>query len=282
MTIRVVILAASCASQLCAARAVGLQLYSLRVLAKSNPGAALDQARDWGFSIVETAGTAGVPAREFRRLLDARGLSAASMHVTYERLQKEPEAVVRDAKVLGAGYVICPFIPHKSGRFDAAAAGAAAADFNRWGRMLREKGLKFGYHPHGFEFDRLPGAGGDRVFDVLAAATRPDDVCFEMDVFWVYHAGVDPVSLLRRYAGRWQLLHLKDIRRGAPRVPAHGVRGSSAPAEDRVALGDGEIDWPAVLSAAERQGAYLYFIEDESPDPMRCIPESLGYLNSLR
>ncbi|MBK8474810.1 MAG: sugar phosphate isomerase/epimerase [Opitutaceae bacterium] len=98
-----------------------------------------------------------------------------------------------------------------------------------------------------------------------------------MDTFWVAHAGVDPVKLLEKYPSRWRLLHLKDIRLGAAVAVTR-----SAPREDNVALGSGQIDWPAFLRAAERAGVEYYFIEDEGAIPSETIPASLRYLHSLQ
>ena len=38
----------------------------------------------------------------------------------------------------------------------------------------------------------------------------PKYVSFEMDVFWMKQPGQDPVALMKKYSGRFKLLHLKD------------------------------------------------------------------------
>jgi sugar phosphate isomerase/epimerase len=99
-----------------------------------------------------------------------------------------------------------------------------------------------------------------------------------MDVFWVAHPGADPVKYLNKYPGRWQLMHLKDIQKGA----RTGVYTGHAPNEQSVALGTGQIPWPAVLSAAAKSGVKHYFIEDEHPDAEKQIPVTLAYLRTLK
>ena len=184
--------------------------------------------------------------------------------------------MIRDARTLGASMVICPWIPHE-GAFDAATMRRAAGDFNRWGAACRAAGLRFGYHTHGYEF--VPGSRpGETRLDDLIRATRPEDVCYEMDVFWVVAGGGDPVALLRRYPTRWVALHVKDMRVGAPT----GVTTGHAAPTDNVAVGRGRIDWAAVIRAAGQDGVTYYFIEDETPDPLRCIPASLAYLRALK
>ena len=174
--------------------------------------------------------------------------------------------------------MVCPILPPALRPLDEAGARRVAATFNAWGRALRAEGFRFAYHTHGLEFSPLPGRPGLTVFDLLMRETKPLWVNFEMDVFWVYHAGQDPVALLARYPGRWSLLHVKDMRSGA----AFGPEPSKASPEDNVAVGSGRIDWPGVLRQAERCGVEHYFIEDETAAPLANIPASLEYLRALQ
>lgn len=251
---------------------LGLQLWSLRAQAKNNPLAALDLARKHRFTNVETAGTWGLSVDAFAAALHARGLRSVSAHYGYDRLKQDLPGVIAEAKILGAEYVVVPTLKHKDGVFD---AEAIAGDFDRWGAELRAAGLKFGYHPHGFEFRPLPD--GRTRFDILVAQTKPENVCFEMDVFWIVHAGVDPVALLKKYPDRWRLMHLKDLRRGA----TVGTHTGRAPDTDNVPVGHGVIDWPAVLAIARKVGVVHFLIEDETTEPLESIPASLAYLRNL-
>lgn len=255
---------------------LGLQLWSLRDQTKESTTGALDVAAGFGFTEVETAGTGSLSPEEFARELAARKLTVIAAHAGYESLKKDFAKVLADAGTLGAKYLICPALPHPKG-FTVDDARRVAAEFNAWGEACKAAGLKFGYHTHGFEFVAATD-GGDTPFDVLMNETKPDLVCFEMDVFWVFHAGVDPVKLLQKYSGRWRFLHVKDIRKGA----VTGLSTGSAPPTDKVAVGDGQIDWPAVLGAAESAGVTHFFIEDESTQPLQNIPASLRYLATLK
>jgi sugar phosphate isomerase/epimerase len=113
---------------------------------------------------------------------------------------------------------------------------------------------------------------------VLVRETKPELVCYEMDVFWVFHAGQDPAKLLAKYPDRWALMHVKDMRKGA----VTGLSTGSAAPVDNVPVGDGQIDWRAVLGTARQIGVQYYFIEDETPAPLQCIPISLAYLRALK
>jgi sugar phosphate isomerase/epimerase len=253
---------------------IGLQLYSLRdQFAKDVPGT-LDQVRAFGFKYVELAGTYNVPADKFRKLLDDRGLEAVSAHEPYEAFRDHVEDIARDAKTLGLKYVGCAWIPHQD-PFDEKTCRAAIEVFNHAGEALARHGLKFFYHIHGYEFQPR---GDSTLLDLLVRETNPKYVNYEMDVFWIVHPGQDPAKLLQKYGSRFQLMHLKDMKKGTPT----GLLNGNTDVRNDVALGTGIMDWRAILKAAHAAGVKWYFIEDESPTSVQQIPQSLSYLEALK
>jgi len=256
----------------------GLQLYSLRDSFKKDVPGSLDKVKAFGVKEVELAGTYDLTPDALLKELAARGLKPISMHFQYGALEKDTAKCIADAKALGLKYVACPWIPHVPAMFGMESTEKAAADFNKWGEAFAKEGITFAYHNHGYEF-RPVAEGSDKTFlDVLMEKTNPKFVGFEMDVFWVAHPGADPVKFLNKYPGRWQLMHLKDIQKGA----STGVFTGHAPNEQSVALGTGQVNWPAVLSAAAKTGVKHYFIEDEHPDAEKQIPQTLKYLQTLK
>ncbi len=256
---------------------LGLQMWSLRATSKESVPAALDLAKGYGVKEVETAGTGNLTVEQFAAELKARGLTAVSAHTGYDAMKKDTAGIIRDAKILGVQFVIIPSLPHSKG-FTEEDARRFAADFNIFGAACKAAGLRFGYHPHGFEFTPTKAGKGEVVFDVLARETNPDLVCFEMDIFWAFHAGQDPAKLLAKYPTRWPLVHVKDMRKGA----VTGLSTGSAPPTDNVTVGTGQLNWPEILRTAQRIGVQHYFLEDETPTPLQCIPDSLKYLRSLK
>ena len=252
---------------------VGLQLYSLRDQFKKDVPGTLDQVRSFGITNVELAGTYGVAPEKFKAELDARHLKAISAHFPYERCRDDIDGMAREAKVLGVDYAGCAWIPHQD-PFDEKTCREAAAVFNRAGEALAKHGIKFFYHTHGYEF--LPYRDGT-MFDLLMAETKPEYVRIEMDVYWIVHPGQDPVKLLEKYGKRFELMHVKDMKRGTP----GGFTGHSD-VTNNVVLGQGIIDLPSVFRAAKRAGVKWYFIEDESPTSVEQIPQSLRYLEKVK
>ena len=253
----------------------GLQLYSLREdFAKDVPGS-LKMAKDFGFREVELAGTYKLSPAEFKKQLDEAGLVPIAGHFGYDQYVKDPEAVARDAKALGLKYAGCAWAGHKP-QFDEKQCRAVAEVFNKAGAALAKHGIKFFYHNHGFEF--VPRGDGTTLFDLLMELTDPKTVSFQMDVLWTVFPGQDPVKLLEKYGSRWELMHLKDLKKG---VATGSLAGTTDKTND-VPIGSGQVDYPAVLRAAQKVGVKYYFIEDESPTVHEQLPQTLKFMREVR
>jgi sugar phosphate isomerase/epimerase len=253
---------------------IGLQLYSLRAQFSNSVPATLEQVRGFGIEYVELAGTYNLSPEEFKGQLAAHGLKPISGHFPFERYRDDPEGVAREAKALGLQYAGCAWIPHTD-PFDEKTCRQAAAVFNRAGEALAQQGLKFFYHTHGYEFQPH---GNGTLFDLLMAETNPKFVRYEMDVFWIVHPGQDPVKLLQKFGKRFELMHVKDMRKGTPT----GLLTGHSDVTNDVALGTGIMDWPGILKAARKAGVKWYFIEDESPTSVQQIPQSLRFLEQVK
>jgi len=257
---------------------LGLQLYTLRESFKTNVPATLDKVKALGFTEIEGGGDYGLGIENFKELLRERGLKMVSAGFGYDAMKRDITNAVHRAQAFGVKFAMCAWIPHNESGFTEADARRAAADFNTWGAAFKQAGITFAYHPHGFEFRPLKEGEERTHFDLLVGETKPAFVSFEMDVFWVTHPGQDPVKLLAKYPNRWVMMHLKDIRRGAPT----GVHTGRAPHTDDVPLGTGQVNWPAVLKQAAAVGVKHYFIEDESAAPLEALPVSVKYLQGVQ
>jgi len=141
---------------------------------------------------------------------------------------------------------MCSWIPHKEGEFTREDLIKAVAIFNTAGKLLKEKGLQFCYHPHKYEF--RPFENGT-MFDYMVKHTDPRYVNFEMDVFWVKHSGQDPVALLKKYPSRFLMLHLKDRKSGTT-----GNQDGHAADETNVVLGQGDVGIADIMKTAKKIG----------------------------
>jgi sugar phosphate isomerase/epimerase len=248
---------------------LGLQLFSVRVaLAKDVPGT-LKQVKAWGFDEVETFGKFGA---EIAPELKDAGLKARAMHVGFDRLERDLAGVLRDADAVGATTILNPSLPHKAFPATREEVLRAAASFRGWSEACRAAGKRFGYHLHGQELGPAPEG---TLFDVLASESG-SEVGFEFDVYWVAYGGGDPVSLMKKHAGRVWFTHLKDMAKGlAPGAPA------ARREESKVVLGTGALDIAGIVAAGSAAGVEMHFIEDESADPAGQIPRSVAYYRAL-
>ena len=254
---------------------VGVQLWSFREAAKPDPVAMLTMTRGMGITHVETAGLYGMTPDAFAAALRDAGLRATSMHVSHDEFKKNPQTVIAQAKALGARYVGIAWYPHTAGAFTEATARQAIADFNSFGRTMKDAGLQFFYHNHGYE----PVAfGNGTLLDLIIRETDPELVKFEMDVLWTWLPGQDPVALIQKYPGRFKLMHIKDMRPGLPR----GSLSGGIPDSLKAVIGQGQVNWAALLAAAEKDGFEYYYLEDETTAPVQNAPLSLAYLSSLK
>lgn len=253
---------------------LGLQLWSLRDEFKKDVPATLAKVHDFGFRTVELAGTYGKSPAEFTTLLATNGLKAVAGHFGFERFRDEPEAVAQEAKALGLEWAGTAWVPH-TGEVTEAWAHETAKVFNHAGEVLAKHGIKFYYHNHGYEFVRQPEG---TLFDLLVKETTPGLVYFEMDVMWTVFPGQDPTKLMEKHAGRWALMHIKDLKQGVPT----GSLAGGTDTKNGVVIGTGQTDWAALLRASQKAGVKYYFIEDEAPTVLEQIPHSLKYLENLK
>ena len=251
---------------------LGVEAYTFRKSFPINIAKTLDTIQMMGFTEME-GGSEGMDPAAFKKLCNDRGINITSYGTDFGNLIKAPDSAAHIAKELGAEFLMCAWIPHK-GAFTIDDAKNAVDVFNKAGKVLKDSGITFCYHAHGYEFQ--PYENGT-LLDYLIKNTNPEYVSFEMDIFWIQFGGGDPVSLLKKYGNRWKLLHLKDMRKGTVKNLTGGTS-----VENDVSLGTGEIDIPNILRESKKIGIQHYYIEDESNFVNEHVPQSIAYLKSLK
>ena len=287
---------------------VFVQLYSIVRQEREGHLDAFRALSAIGYDGIELLGnnTNGLSFADYRKLLGDLGLKVLSSHNLHT------EADYDFAAQLGAKYSV---IPGCDALRDREALARQCEAWNEEGRALAKFGLKGVIHNHGEEFLALDESGeGERIYDFIAAHTDPELIGFELDVGWAVRAGVDPVEVIHRYAGRVPLIHIKECDRaaanfeelehfprrilemGEPKI-VNGVpyfseeqkRALDASRQWNVSLGQGIVDFPAIVAAADAQGCEAYISEREyyrlptvpDADPVQCAAEDYRYLRSL-
>lgn len=242
---------------------IAVQMYSLR-----NAGS-LDQqlkiVHDAGVGAVETVGTQGVSAPELKQLLDRYAIKAISSHVSLAELRKDLPGVVAFNRSIGNTTLVVPYLDAKDRPTDAAGWTALGQELGRISKQVRAEGMRLAYHNHDFELVDFNGSTG---LELLFAAAGPD-LQTELDLAWVARAGYDPAVMLGKFRGRLFAVHAKD---NAPKGQAEDEGGFAA-------IGQGVLDWNAILPAAAGAGVQWYIIEHDQPrDPATVIKTGADYL----
>ena len=278
---------------------LGVQLYTLGPDLAADFEGTLQQVARIGFETVELAGFLGRTAAQLRSAFDRAGLRCTSAHVPArplgpaddDTLEDIPK-LIDDAHVLGLRNIVLPLFPLprsagapragesplaffiRAGQLMSADDWRACADLlNTKSSALQKAGLQMAYHNHNFEF-APQGAGTG--FTILMERTDPKLVSFEMDAGWVAAAGLDPLALLKRYPGRFRLMHVKDIEASTP--------ANYALQQNPTEVGSGHIAWARILPAAYRAGIRSFFVEQEPPfrgTRLASIAKSFEFLMSL-
>jgi sugar phosphate isomerase/epimerase len=224
---------------------IGLQLYSLREDSAKDFVGVLKTVAAMGYAGVEFAGYGGLTASRLKTLLTDLGLTVAGSHVGFEQLDKELNQVLDFNLEIGNHYIVCPAAPR-----ELLAQGKAddwkgfAQEISEIGARIKEQGLQLAYHNHAWEFKTYDGK---YLLDIFFANTDPDSVVAELDLGWVFHAGVDPVDYLQKYKGRCPLVHIKDFKQDGPQTE----------------VGTGDVDLASIVRAAPKVGVKWYIIETE-------------------
>lgn len=240
---------------------LGVQLYTVRAAFDADPLGTLKKIKDIGFDQVETVSFGGMTAAAFAQALNTVDLEAPSCHIGLGDWQTRAEAALDDVATLGADYAVVPWLPEEQRSKTSDGWKALAAQMNKWAELADERDLGLAYHNHNFEFAALPN--GDIPYHLLLDNTDPGLVAFELDCYWCSLAGHDPVEILSEHGDRIRLLHLKDMT----------AKGDMAP------VGEGTIDFPAVLAKAHNIGVEYVYVEHDNPaDPWASLATSFKNL----
>jgi len=282
---------------------IGVQLFSIPKLAESDFAGTMKMVADIGYKEIEFfgpysfsaqqdkdawsavtaavgfsgSGFFGLSAKEVKKILDDNGLSAPSLHTGIASLHSAMDGLAEAAHVLGSKYVILPSAPTPS---DLDGYRKRAEEFNKIGEEARKRDIRFAYHNHG---NGLKAIDGTVPFELLMRETDPDLVFFEMDIYWMTAGGVDVAAYLDKYAGRFLLMHIKDM---AQKVRFSGDGGDPSQWIELFPYlanaGTGVLDLETILSHAKKSGVEHFIVErDLAPDPEKDLRESFSYLKGV-
>ena len=248
---------------------ISLQLYSVRGDCKNNFDGAMEQVAKMGYNGVEFAGYGkyGGKAAELRKKLDDLGIKGIATHIGTGSFRGDAlQKTIDFHQTIGCKYLIVP----GDGAFTNPEGSKTFAElFNKTAEVLKPLGMFCGYHNHTGEFAKVDGK---TYYDLFAERTTKD-VVLQQDVGWTAAAGLDPVELIKKYPGRFKIMHFKP----------HVTGGDNT---KKAIIGQESINWVALIAASREVGGIDWItIEQESyPDgksPMECSEMSLAGLKKL-
>jgi sugar phosphate isomerase/epimerase len=250
--------------------AIGLQLYTLRDVIKSDPKGILTAVAAMGYTEAETYGYKDgklfdMPVAEYGAFVKSIGLQTVSGHYGIDMTTNGWDKACEDAKSLGQRYVVVPWMDKKY--YSSLDELKKTCDtLNKAGEVARKYGLQFGYHNHAFEFEMV---GGKTVFENMLELLDPKLVTWELDIYWVVRAGHDPVKYFEKYPNRFPLWHVKDM--------------DKTNKENNADVGTGSIDYKMLFTKAKQAGLKKFFMEQETypSSPMESTKNSIEYLKTI-
>ncbi len=258
---------------------IGLQLYTLRNEIAKDADATIKAVVDAGYKQGEMYGFPD--ADPMIAAAKKHGLELHSSHFNWDTVVAPKDAEMSDfakildkAKEIGLSHLVIPYLTDQQrGSLDD--YRKIAENANKAAAKAKAASIQLAYHNHNFEFE--PKDGGKCGFDVFIEEFSPD-MSFEVDVFWIKLGGLDPVELIRKLKGRVTQLHLKDLKEGIT-FPTYTT---GVPADAFQELGDGIIPMEPLLEVAKETGVKICHVEqDQSPDPLASIRQSMGYLRKM-
>lgn len=255
---------------------LGLQLFTIRQDMAKDPVATLKAAKAMGYEDFETYGFDsakgtyyGYKASEFKQLLDELQLTASSGHYdlspflgkTDDELKRFIDACIKGAHAVGMKYITWPWTSPEQRTLDH--FRLLSKKLNLIGEQVTASGLGFAYHNHDFEFKEQDGRIG---YDIILNETDPALVKLQMDMYWVMHSSkLSPKDWVKKQPGRFVMWHIKDM---------HKIT------RDYTELGNGSIDYTAIMPDPAEAGLEFYYIEQGgnfAQTPMKSIADSADY-----
>lgn len=259
---------------------VGLQMYTLRNELKEDIDGTFKYVADLGYHEVELFDFRdgqyfGRPAAEFHKMIQGLGLRIPSAHYLTGRTQDASwqgtlkngwESAVEAAVNAGQSYMTIGYL-FEGERETVAQYDELAELLNKAGEVCRQANIQLCYHNHDFEFQSI----GEVIpmYHILDN-TDPNLLKMELDLYWVYKAGFDPLDFFERYPGRAELWHVKDM----------GDRDGEK--DTFVEVGNGKLPFKDIFAKAGQAGLTHFFVEqDESPNPKESVKLSLSRVKEL-
>jgi len=240
---------------------IGLQLYTIRGAMGTDPAGSLKKVSEIGYKYVELADYKdrkfyGYEPSDFRKLVNDLGMEVLSSHAGIDPMKnvsEQAKIMAEDHAKLGAKYCMHPWVEVKDRSL--AYFNELVKGINVAAPIMKDQGIEFGYHNHNFEF--APTEGVVPYFDIFLKDLDKNLTTMELDLFWTTKAGQDPVEIFKKYPGRFQLFHMKDMYTN--QAPFYKTETN-----DFAPVGEGVIDFKRILAEKDVAGMKYMIVEQDN------------------
>jgi sugar phosphate isomerase/epimerase len=258
----------------------GLQLYTIRdgFLTEEGVRDSFLKMAEYGYSSGQTAGEYDFIAPEkYAAYAKDAGIEICGTHYSWQRISEKTDETMRYHEILGTTNIGIGAMPLEiCDSLDA--VKRFIDDVNTVAAKLATRGFKFTYHNHSFEFKKF---NGKTMMDYLIEGFDPDNVSFVLDTYWVQHGGYDICKMIKRLAGRVDILHLKDM--GACQSVTL-ADGSALNVPYITEIGNGNLNFEDIIPLAESTGVKYFVVEQDcnftDGDAFHSIKASADYIKA--
>lgn len=250
---------------------IGAQLFTLRDHTKTIGDFDLTckKISEMGYKTVQISGTP-LGAKEMREVLDKYGLVALTSHRSADDFINKIDEVMEYNKTLGCDLCGMGMMPDEAFR-SKEGLDKFIANMKIACEKLKEAGMYFGYHNHGFEFRKFDGK---TVYDRLIEETDPEIFNFIVDTYWLQYGGVNPAEIIEKLGKRAMAVHFKD----------YGIEVQERTTPVIVEVGYGNLNWDSIIEACDKAGCRWAFVEHDNhwtdDDPFLSMKMSYDFLTT--
>lgn len=252
---------------------LGAQMYTCHDFCKDLRGIAesFRKVGKIGYTAVQASGLGPADPKDVAKAAADAGVSIVATHVKWDRLFNDLDRLIDEHKLWQCRHMAIGAVPPeyrtRGGEKRLAKLLAPIAD------RVTSEGMDFSYHNHNQELIRFDGK---TWLEQFFACPDARNIKVEIDTHWIQAGGGNPPDWIRRYPGRQPLLHLKDF--------VIVINEEDKPIQRFAEIGEGNLDWPAILAAAADAGVEWYLVEEDNcygRDPFEMLAISYRNLQAM-
>jgi len=235
---------------------IAITLYNLRDYCQTaeDLDKTLARLKKIGYQAVQISCIGPIEHEKVKELLDKHQLFCCATHEMLPGFREDFDGIVKKMKLWECDFTALAYPGDDC--WSREGLVEYTKEIDEYGARLKDEGLKLGLHNHHYEFEKFT----DKIF-LEEIYDRAPNVYIELDVHHTVGGGGDPVQWIHKFGDRIPVIHFKDF----------AVINREPVACE---VGEGNLNWPAIIKACEEKNIRWYSIEQGEPVPYRDIFDS--------